>query len=458
MKIAIVGSATNSTPYSEFIPLAKYLSYRGDEPFFLIPKVSAIHIEEKLISSGLPFYEGGDYYTPENSMSTSQVDKKNKHHLLIRLVKKITPNSVKSLALLLKEIRKYYCLSKEVEKVFSAENPDLLIVYGDRTQNLTPPAIKAMRKRSKLVFDIQCTELPLYFLYSSMRKDKPEYSARSLINKTISWLWPHQARKFGSETVLFYPWPTTLSLAMHGMLPKQPWLVGESWAHKHLMLSEDALNAHKRAGAKCDNALVVGQYSHDLLYQSYKGRAAQRKTLLGKYFDINMAAKLIIIALPQFYEHNLMPEEESHSEIKYIVLSAISSGSIYVLLSLHPKMKLERYLYLESISPNVKLARSERLSEILPAGEGFVSAFPSTLTWAAMCSVASLHLNYYKFSGDGSRVRGCKIVRRREDLVSEMRGFGRAVEPLVGRRSLPPFDGRSGERIFAAIHGKEHNV
>ena len=105
-----------------------------------------------------------------------------------------------------------------------------------------------------------------------------------------------------------------------------------------------------------------------------------------KKYNLCPDKKIIICALPQLAEHNILDWENHWKEIEFLV-STISSRKQNLILSLHPKMEREKYLFLEE-KYNCKIAE-ERLFEFLPIADLFIATFSSTIIWSVFCEISS---------------------------------------------------------------------
>ena len=101
---------------------------------------------------------------------------------------------------------------------------------------------------------------------------------------------------------------------------------------------------------------------------------------------------LVILALPQLYEHQLLSKEQHFAEIEYLV-STISKYSTDVLVSLHPKMDKVHYLFLEK-KYNVVIAE-QNLIDIIHLAKIFISTYSSTVLWSVALGIPSIIVDFY---------------------------------------------------------------
>lgn len=460
MKIVFICGSNNQTPYSEFIPLANFFSKNKIDSFFILENKFDQAVLDKINESTLDYYIGdkknykiSSYINPKNEVVV--IKNGIKHGL-----KKFIPSIIKDLIRQFIDIyafNKYFSKTdKIVNEVLKKENPDALIVYGDRGMGLTPSAIKWMKSKGKKVIDIQIAVSDENFLYTS-RKNNFYFSIKNPFNFIISKIFPDHKKCFENESVLFFPWSLMIILYLKNMLPSQPWYLGQSWADKFLVISEKDKTYIDSKSSTISNSTVVGQYSHDFLFDVYKNKENIKCNLLKKYFNIDTSSKeIIIFAMPQFYEHNIFDKDRANKEILYILDSLSKFDNKLVLLSLHPKMPFDRYSFINEKYVNIKIIKDERLSEVLPISNYFISIFESTISWALMCNIVPVFLDYYNLGFDLSRYSSVQVVNNKAEFYIDLLRIFDSKNNILKRIEndkgfLPPFDGKSGERILNEI-------
>jgi hypothetical protein len=458
MKIAFVCSGKNSTPFSEYVPLAQYFNSKGINTFFFLEKDASHQIVQTLKKGNQTYYLGKDKNKVLNHPPQKKVNGKEKES---NSLKRYIPGFVLRLKrVLLYKAQKnnlaYYTTCSET--VINQEKPDCIILYGDRNKGAVPPAIKLARAQKIPLVVLQVATNTKSFLLHSRRENK-DYSDQFFLNKMLKRKYPNQWITEKGKEYSFYSWYDTLALSKFGMLPKTPWFEGESWADKNLILSKQVLIDSKAEGAKGDNAVVVGQYSHDLLFENFSKKEIVKKEICGKYFN-GSNKSIIVFAFPQFAEHNLMTKNEALKEIKYIS-DCINHSDVNVLVSLHPKMDYEDYKQFEN--SNLMIAKDERLSYILPIGDIFITAFESTISWALLCGIVPVFLDFYglgfsldKFQGSISFKEKPKFEKEIKEVINNIELYKSNLNQ--NRDLLPPFDGKSGERILNEIKELVGNV
>jgi hypothetical protein len=457
MKVAFVCSGANSTPFAEFIPLSKYLNAENVETTFLLDDNPSLNVIESLEKEKRKFYcDNQKIKTVKSSPTAKQEDSPSKLSVLkntfpLNILKRYLAGT-KNYLVAIKKLKHYKQVAKDF---FLTEKPDCLILYGDRNLNIVPAAIKYAKENNIPIVVLQAAAAVKTILFHA-RQGSIENSTSLLVNKILKKKFPQQWASDGKVSYSFYTWHLTLALLKLKMLPKNPWIDGDSWADKHLLISKQDLLAKKKEGSLCDNTSIVGQYSHDLLHNKYVNRVKTKKELSDKYFN-GSEKQLIIFAFPQFWEHNLLKKEEAYKEITILVDSLTKLSNCNILVSLHPKMRYDNYKIFEKNSPNFKIAQEERLSNILPTGAIFLSIFESTISWALLCNVVPVYLNFYGYGYSLDRDSGCIVLDDKNEFENSMKEITTNLEDYknkltsLGKDTLPPFDGKSGERILNEI-------
>jgi hypothetical protein len=256
--------------------------------------------------------------------------------------------------------------------------------------------------------------------------------------------------------VLYYSSRVLPALASLGLLPPNPWLLGGGLADLVLVESERVHGQRLEQGQDPRRILVTGHPGHDALFSGYARRDELRRELALSY-GLRAESPLAVVALPQLGEQGTLDWDSHWREIRFLGQTFRDLPAEF-LVSLHPKMDANRYLFLEE-EYGLRLAR-ERLSAILPAADLFLATYSSTVHWATLCRVPALVFDFYQIDFRlFDDLPGVVTVTDRKTLAAEaekiLRDAGRRA--TLGRaqgesaRLLSPFDGRCGERILRAL-------
>lgn len=159
-----------------------------------------------------------------------------------------------------------------------------------------------------------------------------------------------------------------------------------------------------------------------------------------------------------------MPWDKHWEEIRFLCES-LCGGNRDTLISLHPRMDIDKYRFIES-DYNIPIAE-EPLREILPTADSFVATFSSTVEWAVLCKIPTIVVDFYGHNYDMfDDYKGVVVVNDRHkftDILKRIIEDNDYSEKLVRFNAekaskLSPFDGKCMERIVkAAILMKDLN-
>jgi hypothetical protein len=350
-----------------------------------------------------------------------------------------------------KEFRALEFLREKAHELISRLNPAGVAVPDDRSFSggLIPAVLDACRVNSiaSVIVPISYGGGPDNLIFQPSRRNRKIGRDHWLCEKYPEQLYfPSQ----GSIGYSFYPLVETTLLAALDLLPQNPWVMGGSNSE---WLMADGLEASQRfqqQGCIEEKIILTGHCSHDELYNWYLKRNEMAVNICQ---ELGRKSPLITVALPQLGEHGLLPWDEHWQEIHYLC-GVLQNWSDNIVISLHPKMDLDQYKFIETdyelqISP-------KSLRDILPASDLFIAGFSSTVKWAVVCQVPSLvvdfnGLNYSDFDDFG----GVEIFKnkrkfesRLENLISNTGHRQKlADDTLETARLISPFDGQCSDRI-----------
>tara|TARA_Y100000768_G_C23988997_1_gene690843 strand:+ start:2071 stop:3489 length:1419 start_codon:yes stop_codon:yes gene_type:complete len=458
--IVFIGDCNNDSPFSEFVPLAIFLKKKGYDPFFVLEKEHKKTIFKKIDKQNLKVYIGRNIESTNKNQSISKSsNSKNKKFFQNISLKKLLPeffkNPIRNFLNILHTIYVINLNIRNLKSIFKREKPKLVVLYGDRAGNLELAAIKVARLFNIKTVFLQISIVTKNFIYHSSRKNKKKFSNKNILNYFVQKKYPNHIRYFNGQGILFYNWAFVLIYRIFNILPKNPWNNGDSFAFKTFFISNLSHQIEKNNGGTYKNYAITGQISIDSLYKSFLNKDIIKKKIQSEIFDKNAKKKLIIIALPQFYEHNLMSKKLSMIEINYLLNELNKLDEFNILVSLHPKMEYENYAFIEEAYSQIRISK-DRLSSFLGSGDFFISPFESTIHWAILCKVVPIFLDYYNYEFDMSKFQTCQVLENKnlfyKDLVSVFENEAEIRKNFSkDHEKLPAFDGKSGERIFNEI-------
>jgi hypothetical protein len=289
---------------------------------------------------------------------------------------------------------------------------DVVFSTGDRHVHEEPAILKSARD---LGISIMLPYLTVYAEYthimrvrgSSIKNQKGIYSYY-MKNKFSDYL--HMGMSY-------YPFYILGAIYKFKALSNNPWVMGSGLSDIIFLDSKKTYDKYTSYGVEKRKLKIVGSLAYDILYEKYYKRDILLKTLQDKY-GLSDCKKNIIIALPQFSEHKLMSTNKHLIEVDFILTSATKTHH-NILISLHPKMEIDKYKFLEK-KFNCKIL-DERLMNVLPAADLFIATYSSTVIWSIICGIKTIVMDFYGFNSSiFNNLDSIKFVNRKSLLVSSI--------------------------------------
>lgn len=431
-----------STGPSEFIPLAEYLQKNGLNIIFLFNNMND-EVYNKLIDKKFKVF------LKNKELKNIELTKQKPNFKILRLLKNFKYNRDMS-----KKMWNFYSELLVYKKVST------VIVYTDRSLGIGQILLKIAKKKKLPILRLQITRTIRNRLLHTRLNNKE--CNNQFINKIIKLFYKNDIILVNEKLISFYSYKDILMYFLFYPLPKYPWNNGDSSCDYNLMISKQHILDEINEGSFCKNSKIVGQFSHNDLFKSYQNRHKIKRELIFKYFDKNYNnEEIVVFAMPQFFEHQVMKKNESLDEIYYILDSLSKFNDKLILCSLHPKMNYNDYSFINDKYLNIKIVKHERLSRILPIGDFFIGAFESTVSWALISEIVPIFLDYYGLGFDLSKYSSVQNLKNKSYLGQDLQNiFGNKSDIqkniLKEKEFLPPFDGKSGNRILNEIRKAIH--
>lgn len=290
---------------------------------------------------------------------------------------------------------------------------------------------------------------------ATSRRERPEHLIDERPWRTLKRLlarrYPHQAMHTRFGRMLFFGHPDTLALACSGLLQGCNWHYGGGAVDLCTKISRDDLELARSEGAPVDRFVVTGQPMMDAMYEARaNGRMRER---LAHEHSLRPGRRLIVCAVPHSAEHGLV-DWDSHLAQTRELFFALSASEADVLLSLHPRSRVETYQGLAAAAGCTIL--KARLSTALPAADIFVASYSSTVRWALAMGIPAIMADFPQFGYEQfANLPGSIVVRDAPGLeralgrlVSDERELERMSREAAGGAGSAQFDGKVCARIM----------
>ena len=353
--------------------------------------------------------------------------------------------------------------SAAAQQIFERYSPVAILTMGDR--HLSPEAefIHIASKRG-------CPVVVLPTAFSD-----PDSNARNRIGNDSLYLhrvphrwlkrwialrYPRQVRDTPLGKMLFYAPTKILAMAILGILPRNPWIIGGNGADMLCVIGEQEKEKFISYGVVPERITITGLPSYDTIYTNHQDQDNIRTHLYEKYQLAN-SKKLVICAVPQLAEHGLLPWEKHWEEIRFLA-EVFASTPANVLLSLHPRSSREDYQFIEN-EYGLRIL-DEPLAQAVCAADLLVSASTSTtILTSVFLHIPSLAINFYDLHNDQyNRLEGVVKIDDKDIFAETLRDVIEDEEryrklqaaQYHAAEQITPFDGNAIKRIIKTLEAR----
>ena len=338
------------------------------------------------------------------------------------------------------------------QEVIARERPLAVMLPGDRELGFVPFVLAAAHELNIPRVIATPSKMNVISLSGTRRDDRRFRVALRdhppFMNILAGLRYPKQRAETEHGEMLFSPGWLTLALRPGELLSDRPWVQGGG-ASTHLFVEGEATRQKFiSAGVDVKKIVIIGDLAYDDLHERFVSRDELRRNLTYRY-GLNPSKKLLVLAVPIYAEHNVMPWPEHIGKLVGFC-QAISREAYDVLMSFHPKSDPRDYEFLQRDFGFVPA--DEPLSAFLPAGDVFLCGNSTTIDWALKCGIPSVNLDYAKMN-DRDYFDGTGAFFAQEP--SELRALfetGQLDKRAKGGAD-PYFDGRAAQRFVAFAEG-----
>jgi len=339
---------------------------------------------------------------------------------------------------------------------FAALQPDAIVIFDDR--RVIPDLVARFLAKELGIptviapFAVSTVEADAHMRKGSARLAIEQPPMRWL-KRLIARSWPSQIEAAVGTPMLFYgPWET-LMLALRGMLPTRPWVLGGSGPEIVCAAGQDHRDYLLRGGVAPPSIAVTGYASLDEMKEVRPGL----RDVLSSSYGLPRDRPLVVCAVPQHGEHGMVSWDR-HMTMTEDLFASLAGAPAAVLLSLHPKSRLGDY---EAAAARHCLPiLQERLAQVLPAADLLVATFSSTVGWAIGLGIPAIVVDgmgagftlYRDLPGVlrvESHVELADALKRTLRTPAALDDLRRAAAASAARVVL--LDGKAGQRIVGAV-------
>jgi len=356
-----------------------------------------------------------------------------------------------------KRVLKIKQLKIKIRALINLHEINSVVVDDDRSTDLTLLLLKVCNEEKIRSVIPSISDFATHEALLKVRRYNPRYylCGHHGLSEELPMLYYKD--KVTSRRYGFYPTDKSQAYSITKILPRDPWNVGGGNSQFLLVNEKSELTKAQNLGIDKNKLIVTGNIEFDTMYRSCRNRKSLKETLRSKY-SIN--DKLIVtIALPQLAEHGFLTWKQHWKEIDYLC-KELERKNVKALISLHPKMDILKYTYLEK-KFNHRIV-DEALSYILPASDIFLATFSSTIPWAVLCNTPSIIFDFYGFNYDVfDCIPGIIIANSKSKFEATLCELIESDDQRLSIKkrykeysgNLSKFDGKSEVRIVKAILG-----
>jgi len=414
--------ANNYARIHDLVRLAKGISTRG-------PKFNFIFVLPLILFNYKEYIENENFQVIllDKDLSENKVQRvsiKNKiisYGFLFKMLTSIRDTSLGEIASYLRYkiiFKRIYERSKEILNVLS---PISIFTTGDR-ESIRGTAFLKAAKDKKIAIIIPYLTVSGADAPAFLRRERKIYRLSFLspiITKYVFNKFTDQVYNSKWGDMIFYRPSEILTLNRFNALSENPWFMGLGLSDIVIVDNKYTYQNYRKFGIPENKLRIYGDLSFDDLYNSYLNKDKIKQNIINEYL-LDPEKKIVIIALPQFAEHNIMSWDLHWKEINFI-LSEVSKVFNNILISLHPKMEREEYMFLEN-KYSCKILQ-ERLYRVLPIADMFISVNSSTIGWAVLCGIKTATFEFYDLPIVFEGLSSIKRIYEKDEIEHKIKEY-----------------------------------
>lgn len=236
------------------------------------------------------------------------------------------------------------------------------------------------------------------------------------------------------------------ALAELDLHPENPWVLGGGFSNIVLLDSQREKSRIVAYGGEESKYVVTGIAAHDDVYKNFIIKDSLKEKVL-KETSMQGKEAILVLALPQYYEHKLMDKSEQLI-IFQDLFNKLAQTQYSIIISLHPKANPDDYSWINNVSENIIISKRP-LTELVTIADVFVGTYTSTVSWALLCQKPCIiidhpGLNFIDFYSEFN----IPVCKSNSELIERLllnQFTNSATDELIANISI--FDGDSRARI-----------
>jgi hypothetical protein len=268
------------------------------------------------------------------------------------------------------------------------------------------------------------------------------------LNRLVGWLLPDQLFHSRWGRMLHRPAHWYIAGFLARICPSRAWFNGTRFVDAVVVSGDDERRVCRCAGIPDVRLAPIGHPAFQVQYERRRQRERLRAEL-----GVEKGRTLLVVSSTPLWEHKLL-DEAGHVAYVDRLLKVLSGRDAEILLSLHPKMKPERYRPLVEAA-GLRLAERP-LIEILAAADLFIAgAYSSTIRWAMAICIPCINLDLWKLEESTYRDMPDYPTVRSWDAVEQWLDTRLSEGPRAPNDCVPPMglicDGQFPEKFVALV-------
>ncbi|MDT8903852.1 hypothetical protein [Anaeroselena agilis] len=345
---------------------------------------------------------------------------------------------------------------RSVKSLIKDHNIELVVLAGDIIGHDTAVFIKAGHLCGiSTVITPFVMGSKLETVYSVMHN--PDHSMDNWLNRFVGALFPKWVYEHEGRSLLRVPAGRVIALELLGMAPKLPWIIHSGHSDAIAVESEEMRRYCRQEGLPAEKLVLTGTVAHDDLAVGLKEKEIRLEALCFS-LGLNNAKPLILTALPPNMMYGYWRPDcdfDTYEEMVKFWLATLANLKEYnVIVSLHPSVIIDDMEYIEKYG--VKITQ-EKIIDLIPLCDFFVTAVSSTIQWAIACGKPVVNYDVYKYRyADYLKVPGVLTFEEKEKYIeyTNRLAYDKAFFQLYAAKQRScmkewgNLDGRAGARLL----------